>query len=41
MKPSPESIQDGWTFDEPTRIATMNRSKYDLNGGSVYNYPYR
>ena len=41
MKPSPESIQDGWTFDETTRIATINRSKYDLNGESVYNYPYK
>ena len=38
MKPSPESIQDGWTFDETTRVATINRSRYQL---SQYNYPYK
>ena len=38
MKPSPESIQDGWTFDENTRVATINRSRYQL---SQYNYPYK
>lgn len=39
MKPSPESIQDGWTFDETTRVATINRSKYGYE--SKYNYPYK
>lgn len=38
MKPSPESIQDGWTFDETTRVATINHSRYQL---SQYNYPYK
>lgn len=38
MKPSPESIQDGWTFDETTRVSTINRSRYQL---SQYNYPYK
>ena len=38
MKPSPESIQDGWTFDETTRVATINRSRYQLR---QYNYPYK
>ena len=41
MKPSPESIQGGWTFDETTRIATINRPKYDYATSFTYNYPYK
>ena len=41
MKPSPESIQNGWTFDEATRIATINRPMYDYTTNITYNYPYK
>ena len=40
-KPSPESMEDGgWTFDENTRVATIDKTK-DSNSSSIYRYPYK
>ena len=39
-KPSPESMEDGgWTFDENTRVATINKTSNTSWG--VYKYPYK
>ena len=39
-KPSPDSMKDGgWTFDENTRIATIDKT--GSNSWGVYKYPYK